>query len=205
MFTANFFRSILTKHRLFLNNTNPRDSLGKKFSSFQIFIDVSTRREHNCPLYYVFLWKHALHNPPRWTLMLQNSVNTWVYKKYGLVIPGETIDHGYGFFRTNSYGNFSFNQKFRQFPEVVEFLQSEPFNRKFRDMFRLSSSTYILRGHNMLCLSKLLTTSYGINSFSYLAAISWNSLPDHNRTISDFTFFRRLISTGNKWSCPLAS
>ena len=49
----------------------------------------------------------------------------------------------------------------------------------------------------MLCLPKPLTTSYGINSFSYLAATSWNSLPDHHRTISDFTSFRRLISTGN--------
>ena len=53
------------------------------------------------------------------------------------------------------------------------------------------------QGHNMLCLPKPLTTSYGINSFSYLAATSWNSLPDHYRTISDFTSFRRLISTGN--------
>ena len=64
-------------------------------------------------------------------------------------------------------------------------------------MFRLRSSTYFLRGHNMLCLPKPLTTSYGINSFSYLAATSWNSLPDHYRFISDFTSFRRMISTGN--------
>ena len=64
-------------------------------------------------------------------------------------------------------------------------------------MFRLRSSTYFLRGHNMLCLPKPLTTSYGISSFSYLAATSWKSLPDHYRTVSDFTSFRRLISTGN--------
>ena len=70
-----------------------------------------------------------------------------------------------------------------------------------KDMFRLRSSTYFLRGHNMLCLPKPLTTSYGINSFSYLAAKSWNSLPDHYRTITDFTSFRRLISTWNKWFC----
>ena len=50
----------------------------------------------------------------------------------------------------------------------------------------------------MLCLPKPLTTSYGINSFGYLAAKSWNSLPDHYRTITDFISFRRLISTGNK-------
>ena len=66
-----------------------------------------------------------------------------------------------------------------------------------KDMFSLRYSTYFLRGHNMLCLPKPLITSYGINSFSYLAATSWNSLPDHHRTISDFTSFRRLISTRN--------
>ena len=49
----------------------------------------------------------------------------------------------------------------------------------------------------MLCLPKPLTTSYGINSFSYLAATSWSSLPDHYGTISDFNSFRRQISTGN--------
>ena len=70
-----------------------------------------------------------------------------------------------------------------------------------KDMFRLRSSTYFLRGHNMLCLPKPLTTSYGINSFSYLAAKSWNSLPDHYRTITDCTSFRRLISTRKKWFC----
>ena len=58
-----------------------------------------------------------------------------------------------------------------------------------KDMFHLRSSTYYLRGHNMLSLLKPLTTSYGINSFSYLAATSWNSLPDHHHTISDFTRF----------------
>ena len=52
-----------------------------------------------------------------------------------------------------------------------------------KDMFSLRSSTYFLRGHNMPCLPKPLITSYGINSFSYLAATSCNSLPDHHRTI----------------------
>ena len=63
-------------------------------------------------------------------------------------------------------------------------------------MFHLPSNTYFIRGHNILCLPKPLTTSYGVNSFSYLAAISWNSLPDHHRPISDLTSFRRLLSTG---------
>ena len=76
-------------------------------------------------------------------------------------------------------------------------LNFSDYPRYLKDMFRLRSSTYFLRGHNMLCLRTPLTT-YGINSFSYLAVISWNSLPDHHRTISEFTSFRRLTSTGNK-------
>ena len=80
---------------------------------------------------------------------------------------------------------------------IFKCLHFSDYPRYLKDMFRLRSSTYFLRGHNMLCLPKPLTTSYGLNSFSYLAATSWNSLPDHYRTISDFTSFRRLISTGN--------
>ena len=79
---------------------------------------------------------------------------------------------------------------------IFKCLHFSDYPRYLKDMFRLRSSTYFLRGHNIHCLPKPLTTSYGINSFSYLAAISWNSLTDHHRTISDFTSFRRLLSTG---------
>ena len=51
----------------------------------------------------------------------------------------------------------------------------------------------------MLCLPKTLTTSYGINSFSYLAATSWNSLPDHHRTISEISSFLFFSTTDIYW------
>ena len=66
---------------------------------------------------------------------------------------------------------------------IFKCLHFSDYPRYLKDMFRLRSSTYSLRGHNMHCLPKPLTTSYGINSFSYLAAISWNYLPDYHRTI----------------------
>ena len=55
----------------------------------------------------------------------------------------------------------------------------------------------------MLCLPKLLTTSYGTNSFSYLAATSWNSLPDRasdrsRRKKSNFPGFLRTNSRKNR-------
>ena len=80
---------------------------------------------------------------------------------------------------------------------IFKCLHFSDYPRYLKDMIRLRTSTYFLIGHNIICLPKPLTTSYGINSFSYLVATSWNSLPDHYRTISDFTSFRRLISTGN--------
>ena len=81
---------------------------------------------------------------------------------------------------------------------IFKCLHFSDYPRYQKDMFCLHSSTYFLRGHNMLCLPKPLTTSYGINSFSYLGAISWNSLCNHHSTISNFTSFRQRISTGNK-------
>ena len=69
---------------------------------------------------------------------------------------------------------------------IFKCLHFSDYPRYVKDMFGLRSSTYFLRGHSKLCLPKPLTASYGINSISYLAAISWNSLPDHHRTISDF-------------------
>jgi len=84
---------------------------------------------------------------------------------------------------------------------IFRCLRFSDYPRYLKDMFRLCSSTYFLRGHNMRSLPKPLTTSYGINSFGYLAATSWNSPPDHYRTISDFTSFWQLISSRNKWFC----
>ena len=49
-------------------------------------------------------------------------------------------------------------------------------------------SPYDLRGNYILSLSKLKTTTYGLNSFSYFSAKQWNALPDFFRTtfFSDF-------------------
>ena len=41
------------------------------------------------------------------------------------------------------------------------------------------------------------TTSYEINSFSYLAAKSLHSLTNHHPTITDSNLFRQLISNTN--------
>ena len=53
-----------------------------------------------------------------------------------------------------------------------------------KNMFSLRSSSYDLRGNYILSLSKPKTTTYGLNSFSYLSAKQWNALPDFNKDVT---------------------
>ena len=45
-------------------------------------------------------------------------------------------------------------------------------------MFTLRDALCGLRGNYILSLPRSKTTTYGLHSFSYLAAKLWNSLPD---------------------------
>ena len=49
-------------------------------------------------------------------------------------------------------------------------------------MFTLRDALCGLRGNYILSLPRSKTTTYGLHSFSYLAAKLWNSLPDIYRT-----------------------
>ena len=53
-----------------------------------------------------------------------------------------------------------------------------------KQMFSLRSVSYSLRGSNIVSLPKPPTTSYGLNSFCYLASKLWKSLPENYRTVS---------------------
>ena len=61
-----------------------------------------------------------------------------------------------------------------------------------KNMFSLQSSSYDLRGNYILSLSKPETTTYGLNSFSYLSAKQWDALADFFRT-SFFADFKTKI------------
>ena len=58
-------------------------------------------------------------------------------------------------------------------------------------MFTLKTSERILRGKHSVIVPRRNTTRYGLNSFTYLGAKLWNSLPNHIRTISDLQDFKR--------------
>ena len=61
-----------------------------------------------------------------------------------------------------------------------------------KNMFSPRSSSYDLRGNYILSLSKPKTTTYGLNSFSYVSVKRWNTLPDFFRT-SFFADFKTKI------------
>ena len=46
-----------------------------------------------------------------------------------------------------------------------------------------------------LCVPRPRIKSYGFRSFTYSAASLWNQLPDHLRTCSDLSTFKRLLKT----------
>ena len=47
-----------------------------------------------------------------------------------------------------------------------------------KELLSVRSVDYSMRDTDILSLPKPVTTSYGLNSFSYTAAKFWNALPD---------------------------
>ena len=62
-----------------------------------------------------------------------------------------------------------------------------------KQLIKLRSTAYSLRGTNILSLPKPSTTTYGLNSFSYSSVKYWNSLPDHFRMTVDYSEFKRKL------------
>ena len=65
--------------------------------------------------------------------------------------------------------------------------------RYIRSMFTLRDAPCGLRGNYILSLPRSKTTTYGLHSFSYLAAKLWNSLPNIYRTSASLYDFKRRI------------
>ena len=62
-----------------------------------------------------------------------------------------------------------------------------------KQLIKLRSTAYSLRGTNILSLPKPSTTTYGLNSFSYSSVKYWNCLPDHFRKTVDYSEFKRKL------------
>lgn len=69
------------------------------------------------------------------------------------------------------------------------------------DLIEIKQHKYSFRYQNTASLPKVRTTKYGLNSFKYFAARTWNDLPDHFRKETSFLQFKNLINSWNGRSC----
>ena len=66
------------------------------------------------------------------------------------------------------------------------------------DLVVLKDCKYNFRYSNIIEIPRVRTTTYGKNSFKYIAAVLWNDLPDDFRKISNFNQFKNILKSGQK-------
>ena len=69
------------------------------------------------------------------------------------------------------------------------------------DLVSYKESNYSFRYEKVADIPRVRTTRYGKSTFSYEAAVVWNSLPNELRKVEDFGEFRRLVHTWCGPSC----
>ena len=69
------------------------------------------------------------------------------------------------------------------------------------DLITIKQSTYSFRYQNTASIPSTRTTRYGIKTFKYFAAKTWNELPNHFRLKNSFKQFKNLINSWNGSSC----
>ena len=83
---------------------------------------------------------------------------------------------------------------------VFKALNNPEAPRTITDLLTERSTTYNLRGHNILQQPKVNTSTYGLRSWRHLAPKLWNNLPDSIRTLNTYktfkTHLRKLDLTG---------
>ena len=72
---------------------------------------------------------------------------------------------------------------------IFKCLHLQEYPQYLKDLFTLRSVTYCLRGSDILHLRKPSSTTYGLKSFSYFAAKTWNSLPEIIKTATSLNDF----------------
>ena len=66
------------------------------------------------------------------------------------------------------------------------------------DLITIKQSKYSFRYQNTASIPSTRTTRYGIETFKYFAAKTWNELLNHFRLENSFKQFKNLI---NSWNC----
>ena len=69
------------------------------------------------------------------------------------------------------------------------------------DLVSYKESNYSFRYDNLADVPSVSTTRYGKSTFSYEAAVVWNSPLNELRMVEDFGEFRRFVHTWGGFSC----
>jgi hypothetical protein len=89
---------------------------------------------------------------------------------------------------------FLYNQRIHNMlTSIFKCLHYENFPKYLKELLTSRPSVYPLRGTDILSLFTPVTTSYGLHSFRYFAAKTWNSLPDNFREEPSLAGFKRLL------------
>ena len=76
---------------------------------------------------------------------------------------------------------------------IYKGLNCNSFPKYLKYLKDMRHSEYSFRKTNILSLCKPVTSTYGLNSFPYLASKNWNFLPDNVSSVSTLSGFRRLV------------
>ncbi|CAM1330052.1 Uncharacterised protein r2_g3912 [Pycnogonum litorale] len=69
------------------------------------------------------------------------------------------------------------------------------------DLISMKENKYSFRYKHMASIPRVRTTRYGLNSFKYFAAKTWNELPEHFKQEASFGQFKNMINSWNGSSC----
>ena len=70
------------------------------------------------------------------------------------------------------------------------------------DLFKIKETKYKLRNKSILFSTKAKTTSYGINSITYMGPKIWNFVPDEIKESKSLIVFKHKIKTWIPEKCP---
>ena len=96
----------------------------------------------------------------------------------------------------------SLHQKNLQLLLVEIFKTKENLNPSFmNDIFVERTENYNLRSGNTLQLPKARTTTYGIESVSFLGSLLWHALPESIKKSENFAVFKRKLKSWKGLDC----
>jgi len=74
-----------------------------------------------------------------------------------------------------------------------------------KDLVVKKETRYNFRYSNILHVPSINTTTYGKRSFRYAAPVLWNSLPEHVRSITNFSHFKNQILNWDGGDCKCSA